>query len=131
MYCTCISKLCMHCESALRHRQSAVCIRCAGQPHILNELLLATAPCHGRCAGVSKSTDERGFHTYQRPEGKSGGHGVGWSEVPRYEFKIPDGWEEVPVNVFDLGGTEVSSHHTMVLAARLVTSSALRLPCRP
>ena len=24
---------------------------------------------------------------YQRPEGKSGGHGVGWSEIPRYKFK--------------------------------------------
>lgn len=42
-----------------------------------------------------------------RPEGKSGGHGVGWSEVPRYEFKIPAGWEETPVSIADLGGTEV------------------------
>lgn len=42
-----------------------------------------------------------------RPEGKSGGHGVGWSEVPRYSFKVPAGWEETPVSIADLGGTEV------------------------
>jgi hypothetical protein len=39
-------------------------------------------------AGVSGPPDEEGFLTYQRPEGKSGGHGVGWSEIPRYKFKV-------------------------------------------
>ncbi len=45
--------------------------------------------------------------TYTRPEGKSGGHGVGWSEIPRYSFKVPQGWQESPVSIADLGGTEV------------------------
>ena len=45
--------------------------------------------------------------TYQRPEGKSGGHGVGWSEIPRYKLRVPTGWEETPVSIADLGGTEV------------------------
>lgn len=61
----------------------------------------------GPTAGVSTESDGNGFYTYVRPEGKSGGHGVGWSEMPRYEFKIPDGWEETPVSIADLGGTEV------------------------
>lgn len=38
--------------------------------------------------GLSKEKDEAGFHTYRRPEGKSGGHGVGWSEIPVYTFKV-------------------------------------------
>jgi len=61
----------------------------------------------GRLPGVSKDTDAEGFLTYQRPEGKSGGHGVGWSEIPRYSFKLPEGWEETPVSIADLGGTEI------------------------
>lgn len=60
-------------------------------------------------AGVSRDADDEGFYTYTRPEGKSGGHGVGWSEIPRYRFKIPEGWEERPVSIADLGGTEVNS----------------------
>ncbi len=51
--------------------------------------------------------DADGYQTYVRPEGKSGGHGVGWSEIPRYSFKVPKGWEETPVSIADLGGTEV------------------------
>ena len=43
----------------------------------------------------------------QRPEGKSGGHGVGWTEVERYSFRVPAGWEETPVSIADLGGTEI------------------------
>lgn len=60
-----------------------------------------------RSAGLSKEVDAEGFRQYQRPEGKSGGHGVGWSEIPRYSFRLPDGWEETPVSIADLGGTEV------------------------
>ncbi len=37
----------------------------------------------------------------------AGGHGVGWTEVERYKFKVPQGWEEVPVSIADLGGTEI------------------------
>lgn len=33
--------------------------------------------------------------------------GVGWSEMPRYSFRVPAGWEETPVSIADLGGTEV------------------------
>lgn len=69
-------------------------------------------------AGLSKDVDAEGFRSYRRPEGKSGGHGVGWSEIPRYSFRLPDGWEETPVSIADLGGTEV--------AGRLLCS-----PCTP
>jgi hypothetical protein len=31
-----------------------------------------------------------------------------WSEIPRYIFKVPSGWDEIPVSIADLGGTEVS-----------------------
>lgn len=61
----------------------------------------------GRIPGLSTNPDVDGFFTYTRPEGKSGGHGVGWSEIPRYSFKIPDGWQEEPVSIADLGGTEI------------------------
>lgn len=67
----------------------------------------ASKDADGPATGVSKDTDAEGFLTYQRPEGKSGGHGVGWSEIPRYSFKLPEGWEETPVSIADLGGTEV------------------------
>lgn len=60
----------------------------------------------GRIPGVTGPNAE-GFYTYTRPEGKSGGHGVGWSEIPRYTFIVPEGWEEKPVSIADLGGTEI------------------------
>ena len=37
----------------------------------------------------------------------AGGHGVGWSEIQRYSFKVPKNWEETPVSIADLGGTEI------------------------
>jgi hypothetical protein len=43
--------------------------------------------------GLSAEADEAGFYTYSRPEGKSGGHGVGWSEIPSYKFKVCQGNE--------------------------------------
>lgn len=62
----------------------------------------------GRVPGVNfAAPDAEGFYTYTRPQGKSGGHGVGWSEIPPYSFRIPPGWEETPVSIADLGGTEV------------------------
>ncbi|EFJ48537.1 hypothetical protein VOLCADRAFT_74648 [Volvox carteri f. nagariensis] len=61
----------------------------------------------GRIPGLSKQPDEDGFYMYTRPEGKSGGHGVGWSEIPQYQFKVPKGWDEIPVSIADLGGTEI------------------------
>ncbi|XP_078434954.1 thylakoid lumenal protein (Mog1/PsbP/DUF1795-like photosystem II reaction center PsbP family protein) isoform X2 [Wolffia australiana] len=48
-----------------------------------------------------------GWRTYQRPDEKSGGHGVGWSPIIPYAFDVPEGWEEVPVSIADLGGTEI------------------------
>ena len=44
---------------------------------------------------------------YRRPIGKSGGHGVGWTEILPYSFSVPEGWNEIPVSIADLGGTEV------------------------
>lgn len=60
----------------------------------------------GRIPGVT-GPDKDGYYRYQRPEGKSGGHGIGWTEVDRYSFKVPSGWQEVPVSIADLGGTEI------------------------
>ena len=60
----------------------------------------------GRIPGLS-SVDSDGFRTYSRPEGKMGGHGIGWSEIPNYQFRVPDGWKEEAVSIADLGGTEI------------------------
>ncbi|KAH7680977.1 Photosystem II protein [Dioscorea alata] len=60
----------------------------------------------GRIPGLSEP-DEQGWRTYRRPDDKSGGHGVGWSPIIPYLFKVPQGWEEVPVSIADLGGTEI------------------------
>eukprot|EP01025_Chloroclados_australasicus_P044348 TRINITY_DN4806_c0_g1_i1.p1 TRINITY_DN4806_c0_g1~~TRINITY_DN4806_c0_g1_i1.p1 ORF type:complete len:268 (-),score=7.47 TRINITY_DN4806_c0_g1_i1:361-1164(-) len=61
----------------------------------------------GRIPGLVADPDYDGFSIYTRPEGKSGGHGVGWSEIPRYSFRIPNDWQESPVSIADLGGTEI------------------------
>lgn len=66
----------------------------------------------GRVPGRSKEADADGYYTYVRPDGKSGGHGVGWSEIPKYSFKVPDGWDETPVSIADLGGTEIDLRYT-------------------
>ncbi|KAK6131070.1 hypothetical protein DH2020_035188 [Rehmannia glutinosa] len=60
----------------------------------------------GRVPGLSEP-DEQGWRTYQRPEDKSGGHGVGWSPIIPYAFSVPQEWDEVPVSIADLGGTEI------------------------
>lgn len=60
----------------------------------------------GRIPGLSEP-DEQGWRTYRRPDEKSGGHGVGWSPIIPYLFKVPPEWEEVPVSIADLGGTEI------------------------
>ena len=59
----------------------------------------------GRIPGLSKAKD--GWQVYTRPEGKQGGHGVGWSEIPPYSFQVPEGWQETPVSIADGGGTEI------------------------
>ncbi|MBA0765043.1 hypothetical protein Gotri_014304, partial [Gossypium trilobum] len=48
-----------------------------------------------------------GWRTYRRPDDKSGGHGVGWSPIIPYSFLVPQDFEEVPVSIADLGGTEI------------------------
>jgi hypothetical protein len=60
----------------------------------------------GRIPGLSEP-DKNGWRTYRRPDEKSGGHGVGWSPIIPYSFKVPGGWEEAPVSIADLGGTEI------------------------
>ncbi|ESQ46551.1 hypothetical protein EUTSA_v10000289mg [Eutrema salsugineum] len=60
----------------------------------------------GRVPGLSEPDDE-GWRTYRRPDEKSGGHGVGWSPIIPYAFSVPQGWNEVPVSIADLGGTEI------------------------
>ncbi|KAH0976691.1 hypothetical protein GBA52_026410 [Prunus armeniaca] len=60
----------------------------------------------GRIPGLSEP-DEQGWRTYRRPDEKSGGHGVGWSPIIPYLFSVPQDWEEVPVSIADLGGTEI------------------------
>ncbi|KAG6408287.1 hypothetical protein SASPL_131292 [Salvia splendens] len=53
----------------------------------------------GRIPGLSEP-DEQGWRTYQRPEDKSGGHGVGWSPIIPYKFSVPAPaeWNEVSIN---------------------------------
>lgn len=60
----------------------------------------------GRVPGLSEP-DEQGWRTYRRPDDKSGGHGVGWSPIIPYLFSVPQEWDEVPVSIADLGGTEI------------------------
>ncbi|KAL5703759.1 PsbP domain-containing protein 4 [Ranunculus cassubicifolius] len=67
---------------------------------------LNQGPLAGRIPGLS-DPDEQGWRTYRRPDEKSGGHGVGWSPIIPYTFAVTQGWEEVPVSIADLGGTEI------------------------
>ncbi|KAJ7959234.1 PsbP family [Quillaja saponaria] len=60
----------------------------------------------GRVPGLSEP-NEQGWRTYRRPDEKSGGHGVGWSPIIPYTFSVPQDWEETPVSIADLGGTEI------------------------
>jgi hypothetical protein len=46
---------------------------------------------------------------YLRPDGKSGGHGIGWSEITPYRFQTYEGWEEIPVSIADPEGTEIDA----------------------
>ncbi|KAL2894108.1 PsbP domain-containing protein 4 chloroplastic [Bienertia sinuspersici] len=68
--------------------------------------VIRQGPLAGRVPGLSEP-DEQGWRTYQRPDEKSGGHGVGWSPIIPYYFQVPDDWNEVPVSIADLGGTEI------------------------
>jgi len=72
-------------------------------PSIVQAVMGMTA---GRVPGLAPA-DSKGIRRYTRPEGKSGGHGVGWSEITPYTFDVSEGWEEVPVSIADPGGTEI------------------------
>eukprot|EP00897_Mesotaenium_endlicherianum_P007486 jgi/Mesen1/6766/ME000346S05939 len=69
-------------------------------------LAVPTSAVAGRIPGLSEPGSD-GLRTYRRPDNKSGGHGIGWSELIPYSFKVPQAWEEVPVSIADLGGTEI------------------------
>mmetsp|Transcript_34117 Transcript_34117/g.85882 ORF Transcript_34117/g.85882 Transcript_34117/m.85882 type:complete len:285 (-) Transcript_34117:146-1000(-) len=60
----------------------------------------------GRVPGLA-AADANGIRRYTRPEGKSGGHGVGWTEITPYSFDVYEGWTEVPVSIADPGGSEI------------------------
>ncbi|KAK9162625.1 hypothetical protein Syun_003527 [Stephania yunnanensis] len=72
----------------------------------------------GRIPGLSEP-DEQGWRTYRRPDEKSGGHGVGWSPIIPYMFFVPQEWEEVPVSIADLGGTEIDLRFASAKEGRL------------
>lgn len=80
----------------------------------------------GRVPGLSEP-DEQGWRTYQRPEDKSGGHGVGWSPIIPYTFSVPQDWDEVPVSIADLGGTEIDLRFASPKQGRLFVIVA---PCK-
>mmetsp|Transcript_34147 Transcript_34147/g.41299 ORF Transcript_34147/g.41299 Transcript_34147/m.41299 type:complete len:288 (-) Transcript_34147:523-1386(-) len=91
---------------------------CTATALALGSLLLETPEARavqgmtaGRVPGLTPP-DENGLQVYTRPAGKSGGHGVGWSEIPPYSFTVPEGWREIATSIADLGGTEVDLRFT-------------------
>lgn len=60
-----------------------MCSLLAGPLGLSSDADLLSHPAAFLRAGVSKTADEDGYYSYTRPEGKSGGHGIGWSEVPQ------------------------------------------------
>ena len=62
----------------------------------------------GRVPGFAKA-DTNGFRVYTRPEAKSGGHGVGWSEITPYSFQANESLRETPVSIADPAGTEIDA----------------------
>lgn len=78
----------------------------------------------GRIPGLAANPGPDGTYLYTRPEGKSGGHGVGWSVIPKYMFNVPTGWEETPVSIADLGGTEIDLRYGSKAQGSLVVICA-------
>ena len=70
-----------YCARAFRHTGSVG--SCCWSAGIQGLTRSPAAHACGVRAGLS-APDADGYCTYTRPEGKSGGHGVGWSEIPRY-----------------------------------------------
>lgn len=80
---------------------------------------------------MNTELDNEGFFVYERPQDKSGGHGVGWTEIPRYSFRIPPGWEEMPVSIADPGGAEVTRSHFLNLLQRDARRSTFDSETKP
>ena len=72
----------------------------------MNQSPKASTP--GRVPGLSP-LNSNGERIYTRPRDKSGGHGVGWSEITPYKFLTFAGWEERPVSIADPEGTEIDA----------------------
>jgi hypothetical protein len=61
---------------------AAACVSLSGLPAQAVQGLTA-----GRIPGATPDPDMPGIDIYKRPLGKSGGHGVGWSEIPQVSSK--------------------------------------------
>jgi len=90
-------------------RRGAIALVTAGLASVNQQANAIQGMTAGRVPGFSDEIDERGFRKYMRPQGKSGGHGVGWSEIPQYSFDVHETFEEVAVSIADLGGTEIDA----------------------
>ena len=93
-----------------------------------NEAKAVMGSIAGRVPGFSKPDSTDGSMTYTRPELKSGGHGIGWTEITPYSVKLREGWEEVAVSIADPGGTEIDTRFKSELEgdAKIVLAPVLR-----
>ena len=94
-------------DGAAHSRRSLLTIAgtCAVGVSVTEEAQAVQGLTAGRIPGLSPDPELPNVQVYCRPDGKSGGHGVGWSEIPQYSFRVPETWAEVPVSIADLGGT--------------------------
>lgn len=93
-------------DGAAHSRRSLLTIAgtCAVGVSVTEEAQAVQGLTAGRIPGLSPDPELPNVQVYCRPDGKSGGHGVGWSEIPQYSFRVPETWAEVPVSIADLGG---------------------------
>lgn len=99
-------------DGAAHSRRSllAVAGTCAVDVSVPEEAQAVQGLTAGRIPGLSPDPELPNVQVYVRPDGKSGGHGVGWSEIPQYQFRVPETWGEVPVSIADLGGANLCFH---------------------
>ncbi|MQM01608.1 hypothetical protein Taro_034366, partial [Colocasia esculenta] len=84
------AKLCFFCDQHVhsanalsrKHQHPQICNNCGS-------FWLGGFPA---CPSWMRMT---GWKTYRRPDNKPRGHGVGWSPIIPYIFKVPGGWDEV------------------------------------
>ncbi|PNY15507.1 psbP domain-containing protein 4 chloroplastic-like [Trifolium pratense] len=95
---------------------------CGDLPYLGNPLLLIPPSSLFRPGREGASQiliqHKRKMHII-KPDEKSGGHGVGWSPIIPYTFSVPQEWEEVPVSIADLGGTELDLRFSSSKEGRL------------